>query len=173
MITYPTVLLLGADGLEIGRVSRISKAPAFFAALKAIADGSGTASALNTKLKKHPKDSKLRLALGRLWALRGERNLALNYLNRVIADDTTNQNGLAAEAMLIPAAHCAFAAAMTSAASSAIALVVPRQNMAAVDTAANLIVLDLIICSPRLRRIAESHNHTLRCWACQFDANQQ
>jgi len=100
-ITFPTLLVLGGDGLELDRLTGDFAAPALLAGLKAIEDGSGTVVRLEQQLARRPDDLALRLRVGRAWALKGRRVQAERHLARVVAGDPRNARGLAAAALLV------------------------------------------------------------------------
>jgi tetratricopeptide (TPR) repeat protein len=100
-ITFPTLLVLGGDGLEIDRVSGSMKPNELLKRLAAIKDGSGTVKRLEAQLAKRPHDLALRLRVGRAWALKGRRVEAEKHLRRIVAADPKNEKGLAAQALLV------------------------------------------------------------------------
>lgn len=101
VVTFPTLLLVGGDGLEVGRITgRVTRE-----GLEALRDGSGTLAALEKRLDGRPADLPLRLRVGAAWAHRGQRGPAERHLARVIAADPANTRGLAARAMLLRGDH--------------------------------------------------------------------
>ncbi len=98
-IAFPTLLVLGGDGRERGRVTGDLPPAKLLAALERIRDGSETLAALERQLARSPGDLALALKLGSEWALRGERTRALRHLERVLAADPENRRGLAAAAL--------------------------------------------------------------------------
>jgi thioredoxin-like negative regulator of GroEL len=99
-IAFPTLLVLGGDGRERGRVTGDLPPDALVRALERIRDGSETLAALERELARAPGELRLALRLGSEWALRGERTAALRHLERVLAADADNRRGLAAAALL-------------------------------------------------------------------------
>lgn len=99
-IAFPTLLVLGGDGRERGRITGDLPPEKLVQALERIRDGSETLAALEQRLARDPGELQLALRLGSEWALRGERTAALRHLERVIAADAENRRGLAAAALL-------------------------------------------------------------------------
>jgi tetratricopeptide (TPR) repeat protein len=100
-VTFPTLLVLGGDGLEIDRVSGSMKPPELLRRLAAIKAGSGTVKRLEARLARRPDDLALRLRVGRAWAFKGRRVEAEKQLKRIVAADSKNEQGLAARALLV------------------------------------------------------------------------
>jgi thioredoxin-like negative regulator of GroEL len=101
VVAFPTLLVLGGDGRERGRVTGERPATELVAALQKIRDGSGTLARLEQRLASRPDDLALRLEAGTAWAMRGARRAATEHLDKVVAGDPDNRRGLAAEAQLV------------------------------------------------------------------------
>jgi thioredoxin-like negative regulator of GroEL len=101
VVAFPTLLVIGGDGRERGRVTGDPPAAELVAALQKIRDGSGTLARLEQRLAARPDDLALRLQVGTAWAMRGVRRTAMEHLDKVVAADPDNRRGLAAEAQLV------------------------------------------------------------------------
>lgn len=83
VVRYPTLLVLGPDGLERGRVGGAPDAAELARRLAAIRRESLTQ--LGQRAAKHADDLGLALRVGLAWAERGQRRPAERHLRRVIA----------------------------------------------------------------------------------------
>jgi tetratricopeptide (TPR) repeat protein len=86
VVRFPTLLLIGDDGLERGRITGPAPAAALLRRLQAIRGGAETLEALEQRLEREPEDHALRLRLGTAWALRGDRPRAAALLNRLVRE---------------------------------------------------------------------------------------
>lgn len=101
VITFPTLLVIGADGLERDRITGYKTATKLLERLAEIKSGRGTLARLEKELTLRPGDLALRLRVGTGWALKGQRVPAEKHLSRVVAADPRNAKGLAARALLV------------------------------------------------------------------------
>ncbi|MEZ4381036.1 MAG: thioredoxin family protein [Nannocystaceae bacterium] len=96
---YPTLLVLGANGVEMGRMVEVAEADELLAGLDRIAAGGDPLEALQAAVAAAPEDleARYRLALGyALAARRGEAEAAYAAL---LAADPDNAKGYAAKAL--------------------------------------------------------------------------
>jgi tetratricopeptide (TPR) repeat protein len=100
-IAFPTLLVVGRDGREVGRITGDLPARELLAALNKIRTGAESLARLEQLAQKRPDDLKLRLRVGSEWAFRGSRPKACAHLDAVIAGDPQNEHGRAASAMLV------------------------------------------------------------------------
>lgn len=100
IVVFPTILIIGADGLEVGRVTGALSVKDLSTMLRGIVDGSQTLPKLEKRLAQRPDDVSLRLRVGMEWAYRGMRSQAIAHLDQVINADSLNHQGLAAKALL-------------------------------------------------------------------------
>lgn len=107
-IAFPTLLVVGPDGLELDRITGELPAADLLKRLQSIKDGSGTLAKLEQKLGKTPDDFELRLEVGTAWAFKGDRQKAEEHLNRLIEADPKNKKGFAAKAMLVKGKYLQF-----------------------------------------------------------------
>lgn len=84
VVTFPTLLLIDARALELGRVSGYRSGPSLLAELRGIEDGSFSLDRLEKALARSPGDLALQLKLGKAWALRGERGRAEKHLAGIL-----------------------------------------------------------------------------------------
>jgi thioredoxin-like negative regulator of GroEL len=101
VVAFPTLLLLGADGREVGRVTGDHPESGPLAPLEKIREGSERLEELERRLSKGPGDLPLHLRLGTEWALRGSKAEALRHLDHVLQADADNRKKLAAQALLV------------------------------------------------------------------------
>jgi tetratricopeptide (TPR) repeat protein len=99
VVVFPTLLVLGTDAVERGRITGPMPAAELGRRVKAIRAGRGTLDKLDKLAAKRPDDLKLALRVGTGWAHRGERAPAERHLRRVIEGDADNRRGLAAPAL--------------------------------------------------------------------------
>jgi len=94
VVRFPTLLVLGEDGLERGRVSEVLPP-------RELARRVDRARRKTLEQRSAAPGSPARaLRLGREWAARGERRRAEALLGQVVQGDPDNRKGLAAQALL-------------------------------------------------------------------------
>ena len=98
VVVFPTVLVLGPDGQERGRISGDPSGRGLAQRVEALRrqdlDGS------SRQARRRPGDLELALRVGAEWAARGERRRAEEHLLHVVHRDPGNRRGLAAPALL-------------------------------------------------------------------------
>jgi len=82
VVVYPTLLYLGPDGQERGRLTGFHPTNVFAAELRGILDGTSSMQQLEQQLKQTPGDLAFQLHVGVQWALRGA-DRALVHLDQV------------------------------------------------------------------------------------------
>jgi len=100
VIAFPTLLLLGGDGREVGRLTGETKTEELVARLEKIRSGAESLAGLEQQAARRQGDLELRLRVGTEWALRGSRARASAHLDAVMNGDPQNRRGLAARALL-------------------------------------------------------------------------
>ena len=93
VISFPTLLVINSQAKELGRITGHKPAAELLTMLKAITSGDETLERREEgfagKLKEGKESTKMlgerRLALGKAWALRGDRARAMNHLGPLIA----------------------------------------------------------------------------------------
>jgi tetratricopeptide (TPR) repeat protein len=100
VVVFPTVLVIGSDGLEIDRITGWLPGGRLAARVEQIRRRRETVDALERRAAARPGDLPLGLRVGTAWARRGERPRAEPHLLRVAEGDPGNQRGLAAPALL-------------------------------------------------------------------------
>ncbi len=101
---YPTLLVLEASGLELGRLVDAVAADELVQRLGEISQGNNVLGALEAAVKANPDDLEARYQLGSAYALAAQRELAEAELARVVTGDPDNARGLAARALADQAA---------------------------------------------------------------------
>lgn len=101
---YPTLLVLSADGVEMGRLVEVADDSTLLSGLAKIVKGGDPIAALASTAAATPDDLQARYHLGLAYALAARRDEADAAYKLVIAGDPDNKKGLAAKALYDQAA---------------------------------------------------------------------
>ncbi len=90
---YPTLLIIGPDGKEVGREIGYLPPKDFVDEIGGLAKGAGTVATLEEKLKANPDDFDLLVTLGTKHAEAGHADRATELLKKAMALDPKNEKG--------------------------------------------------------------------------------
>ena len=96
---YPTLLVLSADGVEMGRLVEVADDRTLLGGLSKIVEGGDPVAALASAAAAAPDDLQARYNLALAYALAARRDEADAAYKQVIAGDLDNKKGLAAKAL--------------------------------------------------------------------------
>jgi tetratricopeptide (TPR) repeat protein len=96
--SYPTILVLKPNGVEIDRLVGYYPPVEFVGGIVNALSGIGTLEDLQNKLAARPKDVDLTYEVGQKYRWRGDYDKAAAYFQQVMALDTNNAKKLAAQA---------------------------------------------------------------------------
>lgn len=85
VVTVPTLLLLDPHAMELGRLTGRPASGHLSGMLDDLLKGRSTPEALEKRLGQRPLDGAMRLRLGTLWAERGDRMKARQYLDPLVS----------------------------------------------------------------------------------------
>lgn len=101
---YPTLLVLSADGVEMGRLVEVADDNTLLSGLTKIVKGGDPIAALASAAAAAPDDLQARYRLALAYALAARRDEADTAYKQVIAGDPDNKKGLASKALYEQAA---------------------------------------------------------------------
>jgi len=100
VVAFPTLLVLGSDGMEIGRITGLLPVSELTRRLDQLRGRRQTLQALEREADRKPDRLELQLRVGIARAARGDAQRAEQHLSRVVKGDPDNRQGLAAPALL-------------------------------------------------------------------------
>jgi len=90
---YPTIVFIQPDGEEIDRILGYVAAVPFLQRVRDYVNGVNTIGSLQSDLKKHPNDAKLRYALASKYVDRNDPATAAEHFRQLLALDPKNELG--------------------------------------------------------------------------------
>jgi tetratricopeptide (TPR) repeat protein len=99
VISYPTVILLDREGMEIDRILNYDDPSNFMKLVFDYAEGKGVIASIEEKLATDNKNIHLLFSAGEKYAFRGEEIKANRYLGRVVELDAKNSKGYSDRAL--------------------------------------------------------------------------